>query len=428
MTRIAVFVLSVLLCPSLGWSAETIQAELGKESVWIGQGIPLIVTLCSPGPFSSAAAFDLPELPSTVILKMGNPVVGSENVDGESLLTQRHEFAIFTQQAGTITVPSFRVRYSSKPSFTGKSEDHSVQTSPVTFESKRPPNTEPGEIVISVPKLEFTQSWTPDDQDELAPGDVIQRTMIRRAEGVTAMLMPPISMNLPDGVRSYPSSPKVVDTVQRGVAKAERTDSVKIQFERPGTYTIPDVDVRWWNPDDEAFESKSLPGRTISVSGAIATAETTSAFPSTRTANYYIAAVVLVLIVLSFLFGKRAWHALSAYFNQPETQLLRRLKDACQKNDASAAYQAWMNWTRLNQHIVGDGSADEIRRVDEASRVVNDLEFRLFGGGNPEEWTGQPLWEIVSQLSRVDHHRKKNAMRFASHDLPELNPVSTVES
>ncbi|MEW4489884.1 hypothetical protein AB1L42_17505 [Thalassoglobus sp. JC818] len=429
MTRIAVLVYSVLLCPLSLWSAETIQVEMGKESAWMGQGVPLIVTLYSPGPFSSAAAFDLPELPSTVILKMGNPVVGSEDVDGESLLTQRHEFAIFTQQAGKITVPSFRVRYSSKPSFTGKSEDHSVQTSPVSFESKRPPGAEPGEIVISVPKLEFTQSWSLDEQQELAPGDVLQRTMVRRAEGVTAMLMPPISMDLPDGVRTYPSAPKVVDTVERGVAKAERTDSVKLQFEQPGTYTIPDVEVRWWNPDDEVFESKTLPGRTASVSGTISADTSSPASTNTGGARHfalYFAAAATVLITLYFVFSKNLQHAFNTYFNDPQKQVPRRLKDACQNNDAKAAYQAWIEWMRVHPHLgseESDGSTQRERLAGEASKMIGDLEFRLYGGGDPNTWNGQPLWKIVSQLSRADHQQMIHAKHASHRDLADLNPA-----
>ena len=61
----------VMLCciclPSVSAAAEIVRAEIGKETAWTGEAVPLIVTLYSPGPFSGTASFDLPRLPRTVI-------------------------------------------------------------------------------------------------------------------------------------------------------------------------------------------------------------------------------------------------------------------------------------------------------------------------------------------------------------------------
>ena len=79
---------------------KTVRAEIVKDTAWTGEAVPLIITLYSPGPFSGTASFDLPELPRTAILRGGNPLVGSEEVDGESYFTQRHELTVYTQNAG----------------------------------------------------------------------------------------------------------------------------------------------------------------------------------------------------------------------------------------------------------------------------------------------------------------------------------------
>ena len=93
--------------PSVAAAAEVVRAEIGKDTAWTGEAVPLIVTLYSPGPFSGTASFDLPKLPRTAFVKAGNPVVGSQDVDGESYFTQRHEFTVFTQTVGEIVVPGF---------------------------------------------------------------------------------------------------------------------------------------------------------------------------------------------------------------------------------------------------------------------------------------------------------------------------------
>ena len=179
----------------------------------------MIVTLYSPGPFSGTASFDLPELPGTAIVKIGNPVVGSEEVDGESMISQRHEFRIYTQQSGQFVVPSFQVHFQGKKSFVGDSEPMEGSTPELTFLSKRPPGTESLGVVIATPTLESEQSWQPADQVSVDPGDVIERTITRRAVGTTAMMLPPATIDAPDGVRVYTSDPIVDDKkdISRGL-------------------------------------------------------------------------------------------------------------------------------------------------------------------------------------------------------------------
>ena len=42
-------------CPSVCCSFEPVRAEIGKETAWTGEAVPLIITLYSPGPFSGTA-------------------------------------------------------------------------------------------------------------------------------------------------------------------------------------------------------------------------------------------------------------------------------------------------------------------------------------------------------------------------------------
>ena len=109
-TGILVFVAFFLV--SVSPAFEPVRAELGKETAWAGEAVPLFITLYSPGPFSGTAAFDLPEVPQLIFVKIGSPMVASEEIDDESYMTQRHEFRSYTQLSGRIVIPPFRVRFS----------------------------------------------------------------------------------------------------------------------------------------------------------------------------------------------------------------------------------------------------------------------------------------------------------------------------
>lgn len=224
----------VFLIPSISAAIEPVQAELEKESAWTGEAVPLIIKLYSPGPFSGTASFDLPDLPRTAFVQSGSPVVGSEEVDGESYITQRHVLTLYTQRDGEIVVPAFRVRFAGKKSFTSDPEPMEGLTPELRFQSKRPPGTQSMGVVVSATKMEIEQTWNPKSTVEIKAGDVIVRTIKRTAVGTTAMMLPEVPDSAPDGIQVYAGTPDVEDKVERGDSRTlrHRHDEVPIPASR----------------------------------------------------------------------------------------------------------------------------------------------------------------------------------------------------
>jgi hypothetical protein len=285
-------VLLLVACPAVSAAAEVVRAELGEDTAWTGEAVPLLVTLYSPGPFSGTPAFDLPELPLTVFVKSGNPLVGTEQVDGESYFTQRHEFALYTQCVGEIVVPAFRVRFAGKKTFTSAPEPVRGLTAELRFRSKRPPGTDNLGVVVAVQDMEATQSWKPQSLDAVSAGDVIERTISRRATATTAMMLPPVSTDAPEGVRVYPANAIVQDHTERGASRAERIETIKYQFERPGTFELPDMSLVWWDPQASTLQRKTLPGETINVVETVA-----AAVAPAQPASRHAPAIVLLMFL-----------------------------------------------------------------------------------------------------------------------------------
>ena len=303
MIRIASLVLMLTFVRDGIAEQKTVRAEIGKDTAWTGEAVPLIITLYSPGPFSGTASFDLPELPRTAILKAGNPLVGSEEVDGESYFTQRHELTVYTQNAGEIVIPAFRVRFSGKTTFMSDPEPMEGLTPELRFQSKRPPGTDNLGVVVAATEMEVTQTWRPDSIGTVNAGDVIERTITRRATGTTAMMLPPVSADAPEGVRVYSADPIVQDHTERGASRAERIDTIKYQFERPGTFELPDVSLVWWDPQASELKRETLPGETVQVVGTVAAAAA-PAQPSSRRSP-------AILLWLLPAVGLAAWLAAS---------------------------------------------------------------------------------------------------------------------
>lgn len=418
-----------------------IYAELGKETAWTGEAVPLIITLYSPGPFSGTASFDLPRLPGTAFVNSGTPMVGSEEVDGESYLTQRHEFTVYTQSTGDIVIPAFAVRFEAKSSFTSDAEAVETATEELRFRSNRPPGTESLGIVIAVADMEFTQSWAPSSDSVDSPGEVIKRTISRQATGTTAMMFPRLDADAPQGVRVYTNDPIVRDNTVRGASTAERIETITYQFERPGTFQLPDQTITWWDTAAGELRREVLAGETVTIE-AVATADDQAAGPTggDRAENpsmpRWMLAVLILACGLGAIFsvsGLMHWSEIwRRHRNHPEAVAARQLLAACRIGAAPDAYSALLAWKRAaGGEAVGGASEFEVSSrppvgslADSFQQESSVLARRVFGAGPSEStWSGDRLATLFEQVRRQSKSKRAPA---AVSSLPSLNPPERI--
>ncbi|MCS7467363.1 BatD family protein [Stieleria sp. ICT_E10.1] len=399
-------------------------AQLAEDSAWTGEAVSLVITLYSPGPFSGTAAFDLPELPQTVLMRGGSPLVGSESIDGETLFTQRHELTVYTQRSGTIEIPAFRVRFSGKKTFTSSAEPIEGVTPRLTFESKRPPGTDRLGFVLTASSMQVTQSWSPDAVDTLSAGDVIERRIKRIATGTTAMMIAPISSVAPEGVRVYDADPVVQDRSERGDSSAERSDTVKYQFERPGTFTLADTTIVWWDADAGELKREILDGKTIRVVGNhdASQARLEPGRQSNLTGLYMTSAVTLCIGIALMWKWIPTWTVPRGH---PEAVAAERLLAACRDNDANRAYAALLRWKRMVSSGAIDQHQQEVIDGTSFSREQERLARRLFGEDeSADPWTGKQLASAFTQTRRALVDQRHGGIPLRS-PLPALNPFDS---
>ena len=397
------------------FSDEPIKVQLGKESAWVGEPVPLIITLYSVGPFSGTAAFELPEISVTTIIRGGSPTVGSETIDGESYLTQRHELSVFTRRTGEITIPPIPVRFSAKKSFTTDPEPVATQTTELTFESKRPDVPADLGIVVAASTLKTTEDWTPGSITELTTGDVVKRVVTREASGTTAMMMPAIDASAPTGVRIHNFDPVVRDTSNRGTVTAKREDIIKYQFEQSGTYTIPSIKVSWWDTTSEKLQQATLSERVFSVTGEMVQEETPNDETASTTLRWIFGSAGLLVVAIASLFCVR-W--LKPRLVDEERTAAAKVRAACRSNDPALAYQSWLQWKRG----IGENLEDVLSQSDSFYKQLSLLRQHLYGDSqNAVVWSGEEFSESFRILRR--RTLRTYSAKSKPADLPELNPI-----
>ena len=407
MIRMASLVLVLALRDGVA-EQKTVRAEIVKDTAWTGEPVPLVITLYSPGPFSGTASFDLPELPRTAILRGGSPLVGSEQVDGESYFTQRHELTVYTQNAGEIVIPAFRVRFSGKTTFMSDPKPMEGFTPELRFRSKRPPETDKLGVVVAATEMEVTQTWRPASMGTVYAGDVIERTITRRATGTTAMMLPPVSADAPVGVRVYAAEPSVQDHTERGHSRAERIDTIKYQFEGPGTFELPDVRLVWWDPQVSELKANHclvtwFTSRGLSQPQPQPQRKQRSS-PSPLAMLFFLGVGTGLAISLGSKPVRRWVARWRARRNNPEVLAVRRLLSACRSSDAPAAYAAFVQWTRIVSASESGPDFDRLLGSAHTAGLRNEwaaLSEHIFALETPRsQWSGQQLAETFARARR----------------------------
>lgn len=381
----------------------SVRLELGKPEAWTGERLNFSIELRADGTFDGAPSFDLPEVPGTVIFKLGNPVLGSLNEDGTEYFTQRHHFALFSQADGTVELPPVTVRFAHKKGYTGPSFDESLETRPARLTIRRPPGSAGLGFLVTTDSLDIEESWDP-QPGPVEVGAVFKRRIVQRADNLSGIALAPAPAEAPEGVRFYPGDPTVKDTGDRGSLSGERSETLTYLVQQAGLHTLPAIRYDWWNPATRKLESKTLP----EVSFTATAPPPPPATPSPMRFLWLLPAAVAA--VLAGLFRHRlaaAARQLRDRFDPPPRRAARSFLRACHHDDPAAASREWSRLRALRPDLTT--SAELEARLLELQRC-------RFGPAAGAKWSGRPLAAAYRGLPVA------RASATPAHGLPPLNP------
>jgi len=388
-----------------------VTVRMAAPKAWVGQRATLYIELRAPGSFVGTANFELPQIPGTLLMKIGNPVVLSRDIEGASWFIQTHEFALFSQKAGVLEVPAFPVTFSRLEGFVGAATEVKAKTSTATIEIQRPPGSEQIGFLVTTESLEVTEAWdSPPGPSKV--GAMFKRTIVQRAPNLTGMALAPAPTTAADGIKVYPGNAETNDKLERGDFLGERRETITYLLQKPGTLSLPALTYVWWNPKTQTLEFKTLPAVTFEVAAPPAASSPVANVAARRTWPWVLAAALLV--GLSVWQGRRVAGWATRFWkklNPPDRVAARQLLRACRRNDAASAETAWNAWR--------DAQSVGFQPVPELRAPVLGLQRQLLGPPPATPWRGDGL-------ARAFERHQATAKTSFSHKpasaLPELNP------
>ncbi|VVM84301.1 BatD family protein [Pseudomonas fluorescens] len=239
-----------------------VQATLQPaDPVMVGSLVELQLDVFTDTWFTSPPTLPDLKLPGALVMPPdGHAEHINQTFDGQSFSGMRYSYLITPNLARGFDIPALTVQV--KPG--QASHALSAQSQPLHFNAAQPPGFQPGEAVLVAQGLRFTQK-TIHSATPLKVGDSITRELTLQADGALAMSLPTPALDAIKGLSRYPKAPQIrnLDDGRGNFNGGQRIDSVTYRIDQQGHYSLPAVELKWWDASSQQTRTATVPAVTF---------------------------------------------------------------------------------------------------------------------------------------------------------------------
>lgn len=303
--------------------------------------------------------------------------------NGQRYRVTERRYAVFPFASGTLRLTGGHVSLRSDGA---SSSARRIDAPPLTRDVRPVPAGQPPKEWLPARAVTLTESWqqaTP----QLYPGQALRRTIRVEAHGISAAQISPLDPGA-DGFSVHAEAPRLAEREDDGWITGIREQTWRLVPRRAGDFTLPILQLSWWDPVAGLPRQVTLPARPVSVLASPSATVTTMDEPAapevapapaqpgaaatTPAANTTaITASAALLAALALLAA-----ATALMHRHRDTATLRRIHRACRKNDPVAARSTLLQWSgeigapgpasllALARHLGGAATCDELAALD----------------------------------------------------------------
>ena len=376
----------------------------------------------------SQARLNEPELADAVIEKLGEDSTYNTQVNGVNYSVTERTYAIFPQKSGQLTIKPLvltaEVLTSNRPGFNSffnsqMTKTKRVESKAITLDVKPVPASFTGKHWLSAQQLILKQEWSGDIQ-QMKVGEPLTRTLTLIAKGTTVGQLPELNTTVTsDQLKAYPDQPVLQEQKKTEGLLAFREEKIALIPSNAGSYTLPAIEIPWFNTKSQKMEIAKIPETTLTTVAIAGSQPETMAPVVTSTTPQKVEASPVIkapqetnvwlwisvflaagwlITVLIFLTKKHAVTKPVVENNDSEINLkecLKNLKNACTNNDAVAAKDALLEWGRQTFNVTNLGSLAAFCDARLRDEILH-LNHVLYGKetGN---WQGKKLFQAFTE-------------------------------
>ena len=442
--------IDIKVVPGTGPSAASatgpasVTTRVDTREVFTQQQVVLTETLRYQAPLLNGSLGDL-NLDSAIVEPLGEPEKSTEIHNGQRYQVVKRRYALFAQKPGTLTIPAMTFTGQGQNPMTGQIRYLRAASDPIPVTVKAPPQAFQGQVWLPATSLLIHQSWS-EPPDTIHVGDSVTRTIKIEALGQLSSALPPLDIQYPPGVKTYPDQPKLNDSENNGTLDATRTETAALVPTRAGPLTLPEVRISWWDTLNNVQREAVLPSKTLQILPAAGTSPSQAqtappanaskppAKPKPTATNQatgpdgtpgwvWVIAIlaagwILTLLVWWLLARRRRVPVTSAGHDQPlpaANDLYRLLRDAVERGDADGL-SLLPRWVQVRFNTPAVQSVADVKTFFNDATLSAELEaFERHLYANPEQrspWQPGPLLERLEMLRRRSEPNSRQAQEL----------------
>jgi hypothetical protein len=230
---------------------------LPADTAMVGSIVELQLDVLTDTWFTSAPTLPDLKLPGTLVMPPdGHAEHLNQTIDGKSFNGMRYTYLITPNVAQAYDVAPLTVRVTPGQA----TAELSAQSQPMHFTATQPPGFQAGEPVLVAQGLRFSQKVI-NSSTPLKVGDSLTRQLTLQADGALAMSLPTPSLDDVAGLSRYPKNPQVtsLDDGRGNFTGGQRIDSVTYRIDTEGHYTLPAIELKWWDASSRQTRTAQVP-------------------------------------------------------------------------------------------------------------------------------------------------------------------------
>ena len=391
----------------------------------------------------------------TLVLPLGKDQQYKTYRGKKQYIIVEKKYALFPQKAESLTINPFIAAIAIADQSNGRFYDpFNTRTTTKRLHSKALTLN-----IKDIPALYTSTNWLPSSSVKLIEewpenkkfiaGEPITRTITLKAEGLTSAQLTEISQQSIDALKQYPDKPESQEQQSTSGLIAIRKQKLALIPTQAGSYTLPAINIPWWNTKTNKIETARLAQRTFTVLPARSNTNipitsikqpidtsvkaNASAVPITEKVQannessfwFWLSALffILWLITLALWLRTKSKSPQQKEKTDKATQSishsLKQLKSACEINDAQKTKTALLEWAKIIYPQTKPNNLSDIaKHVDEPlKQYILALNAYLYSP-QTTEWQCNDIYQKCTEIKQIYSGEK---MKRNSANLEPLN-------
>lgn len=440
-----------------------IESFTDKQAAFVQEMITLTVRI------NIAVRIARPELPDLILADFIIKPIGQtdyqKQMNGKNYHVLEYQYALFPSKSGDFTLPKQRYQiaqiisnqrrsFFNVPGF-NNTQARFLITPAINLHVKPQPNqsnTHNRSLWLPAKNVNIDDNLS--TQQNIEVGTAITRNIIITATNNIAAVIPPLNDLQISSIKYYPEAPVLDNQFSNNQIIGSRTESMALIPTEVGTFTLPEIQIPWWDTARKEYKIATLAARTIVVIPSTQAVSTIEKFgpandeaalltpnenqPSQNQFDqvsqqvesniekqaWVISTIVFatlwtitLLLALYYFYNRQTKHKPTENNSRPSLrQAKQNLKSACEKQNPVAIRATVLDWGKLfyqDSNIISLQDLIQKTSSDEFKQQLNELDRQLYNTDS-HSWNADKLMEIIH---RVGKHETKTPAQGSPRQL-----------